>query len=96
MPFLVAYAIDLMKWSDMSPIPASFLDLQLAGVLHQKIQQKNNQQKKKKKNKKGSNIVPFAHACVGIMVSTTSTREAAGKFCIAQSCKSCSNSSNEE
>jgi hypothetical protein len=77
----------------MSPIPASFLDLQLAGVLHQKIQQKNNQQKKKKK---GSNIVPFAHTCVGIMVSTTSTREAAGKFCIAHSCKSCSNSSNEE
>jgi hypothetical protein len=75
----------------MSPIPASFLDLQLAGVLHQKIQQKNNQQKKK-----GSNIVPFAHTCVGIMVSTTSRREAAGKFCIAQSCKSCSNSGNEE
>jgi hypothetical protein len=66
----------------MSPISASFLDLQLVGVFHQKIQQKNNQQKKKK-NKKGSNIVPFAHTCVGIMVSTTSTREAAGKFCIA-------------
>lgn len=79
----------------MSPIPASFLDLQLAGVLHQNIQQKNNQQQKKKK-KKGSNKVPFAHTCVGIMVSATSTREAAGKFCIAQSSKSCSNSSNEE
>ncbi len=43
-----------------------------------------------------SSYIPFTHTCVGILVGTTGQRKATWKLSIAQSCKSCSNSSNKE